>query len=84
MILVKVSDKIRPNQYEFKIPTKTPTTKYKQEYWKKQKNLSVDNLILNSNLNTSMKMHGKFEGQTTYQVLKYLFRINISTKRIKN
>lgn len=31
-----------------------------------------------------MKLHGKFDGKTTYQVLEYLFRINISTKRIKN
>lgn len=32
---INVSDKLRPNQYSFKIPTKTPQTIYKKHYDKK-------------------------------------------------
>ncbi len=30
--LVRITDNVRPNQYRFKIPTKTPITMYKKNY----------------------------------------------------
>jgi hypothetical protein len=40
---------VRPNQYRFKIPTKTPVTMYRKNFDTKLKDLSVDNIKLNRN-----------------------------------
>ena len=50
LIPVRITDKVRPNQYRFKIPTKTPMTLYKKNFNQKIKDRSVDNVKLNRNL----------------------------------
>lgn len=74
---MKVSDNVKPNNYRFKIPTKTGSTVYTHDYWKKKKNMSADNIKLNSNTFKTTKLHTQFDGKTTYQVNYYLFRTNL-------
>jgi hypothetical protein len=75
---VKVSDNVKPNNYRFKIPTKTGSTVYTHDYWHKKKNMSADNIRLNSNNFAAIKVNAHFDGKTTYQVNFYLFRTNLS------
>jgi hypothetical protein len=74
---VKVSDNVKPNNYRFKIPTKTGSTVYTHDYWHKKKNMSADNIRLNSNNFKAIKVNAHFDGKTTYQVQLYLLRTNL-------